>query len=265
MKKDDSNFEMNEQDYKEPPLEAFLMEEEETEKDVKRKHNHRLLGKGIAFLLIFALLSGVFGIWVNLYNLPSFHFLEKSKQLSQEEIVQHLKESIVTVEGNGVKGTGFNISSKGIIITNYHVVENMNNIVISFLNREFYKATIVIEDEDLDFAVLRIDDEVQHLPYLKLADLHSWKVGDRVFIIGNPLAHTRIVIEGEILQSSENEILRIEAPIHKGNSGSPVLNQDGKVIGMIYAKTIPRVGQNEQIVGLATPLEKFYHYIEINK
>ena len=78
-----------------------------------------------------------------------------------------------------------------------------------------------------------------------------WEVDDHIYVIGNPLLHNQVANEGEILDGSlKNGILRLSAPIFKGNSGSPVINDKGMVIGVVYAITT-----NDQ-VGIAIPIEQ---------
>jgi serine protease Do len=246
--------------YQEPSLEDFLIDEEDDEEAIKSKKQKTLISKMIAFVLVIALLSSIFGVWVKVFNLPSFEFLQKSSELSKEEFIQEYKGAVVSVEGNNVKGTGFNISADGKIITNYHIIETMNKITVSFPDGQFFNANVISSNKDSDFALLEI--EGNGLPSLSLEQEGKWQQGDPVFVVGNPLAYTRIAIDGVILESDNPSTMRIEALIHQGNSGSPVINENGNVIGIVYAKMIPKVGQNDQIVGLAIPIEVFNDFIE---
>jgi len=248
-------LDIEEQEYEEPTLEDFLIDESENS---EKKHKG-IFGRIIIFFLIIALLTSVFSVWVKMFNLPSFEFLKKSSELSKEAIVQTYKESIVTVEDGQTKGTGFNVSSNGKIITNFHIIEDMNQIVVSFPNGKYFQANVLEKDPILDFALLELDGE--NLPYLELEMTTDWQSGDEIVVIGNPLAYTRIAIEGRILPSSK-DVMIIDAPIHKGNSGSPVINKEGRVIGIIYAKTIPKVGKDDKIEGFAIPVEKIIDYLK---
>jgi serine protease Do len=257
MKQDNNEYENGEKnDYEEPSLEDFLLEET----DIYRSNKRPVFIKIITLLIAFSLLSGVFGVWIKMFNLPSFEFLERSSELSQEDMIKVYKEAVVSIEGNGFKGTGFNVSVNGRIITNFHVIESMDDIVISFPNGDFYKGSVVLSEKEIDFAIVEIDT-TNELPFLPLSPLNSWEIGDRVYIIGNPLAYTRIAIDGTIVNQDLNGSIKIQAPIHKGNSGSPVINEEGQVIGVVYAKTIPKVGKEDTLQGFATPIELFSHYI----
>ncbi|MFC4320402.1 S1 family peptidase [Litchfieldia salsa] len=260
MKHENEPEQVEENVYEEPSIEDFLFEEDDEK--VQKPIIRPIFIKIIVVLISLSLLSSIFGVWIKVFNLPSFDFLERSSVLSKEEMIQEYKQAVVTIEGNGVKGTGFNISIDGLIITNSHVIDGMNQIVVSFPNGDFYKGDVVLDEKEIDIAIVNISPE-QELPYLPLAEKQKgkWNISDRVYIIGNPLAYTRIAIDGKIVSEEPNGSIKIEAPIHKGNSGSPVINEDGMVIGVIYAKSIPKVGKEDLVQGFATPIEQFSKYL----
>ncbi|MCA1029766.1 serine protease [Bacillus timonensis] len=236
-------------DYEEPSLEDFLPNDE----DYSSHHNKskKILTRIIVFLLVIGLLSSVLGVWVRVFNLTSIDFLQRSSRLSQEEKIQEYKESVVTIQDAYRKGTGFNIHPNGIIVTNHHVIEEMRNITVSFLSGQLYKATVLEDFPNIDIAILEIDgEELPFLP-LQLEDIPS--LGEEIYVIGNPLIYSRIAIDGEIVEIT-NRTMKITGPIEKGNSGSPVINEEGSVIGVVYAKTIPSVGTGEASNGLAVPI-----------
>ncbi|MDF0725437.1 serine protease [Cytobacillus sp. S13-E01] len=236
----------------EPSLEDFLFAEEDDEKVVKKKKQRATIGKLVVFGLVIALLLSGLGVWVQVFNLPSLAFIKKSNELSQIENIQNYKEAVVTIEGNNVKGTGFNISADGFIVTNHHVIEDLSSILVIFPKGEFFTAKVKKTYPDIDIALLEI--EGTNLPYLELQKNDNWSKNDHIYVIGNPLAYSQIVMEGNILGVTNT--MRISAPIHKGNSGSPVIDSDGKVIGVVYAKTIPTIGSGEESVGLAVPIDQ---------
>ncbi|WP_174732412.1 S1C family serine protease [Mesobacillus harenae] len=239
----------NEED-QEPPLEDFLFTEEELEESEKRKKNRSFSAKLIALIIAAALLISGTGVWLEVFNLPSF--IKKSNELSKIENIQNYKEAVVTIESERSKGTGFNISPHGYIITNYHVIENAGTLQIIFPHGEFFTATEIESHPELDIALLKIEGD--ELPYLELQEEKNWQVADPIYVIGNPLAYSQVVMEGEILQNTAP--MHISAPIEKGNSGSPVINHNGKVISVVYAKTIPQIGADEDAAGLAVPVDQ---------
>ncbi|MBE4908980.1 trypsin-like peptidase domain-containing protein [Bacillus luteolus] len=246
--------------YEGPSAEDFLFTKEELVEKKNRKKERNTSGKLIAYVLVLALLVSGFSVWINIFNIPSFEFLRKSNELSKIENIQNYKEAVVTIEGGNSKGTGFNISPEGFIVTNHHVIDDMLSILVIFPQGEFYQATVKETYPELDIALLEI--EAQNLPYLELQDQKEWKLDDHIYVIGNPLAYSQIVMEGNI--AGLDSRMQISAPIHKGNSGSPVIDTNGLVIGVVYAKTIPQLGKGEESVGLAVPIDTIPVF-EINK
>jgi len=145
-------------------------------------------------------------------------------------------------------GTGFAISSKPYIVTNYHVIEGANEIKVRGINNDYsltYPADVVLADKNNDLAILKIKDEkimLNEIPYTisgKLSD-----VGENVFVLGYPLRATmgdELKLTNGIISSrtgfqSDVSSYQISAPVQPGNSGGPVFNSDGILIGIINAK-----------------------------
>lgn len=142
-------------------------------------------------------------------------------------------------EQNGA-GSGFIISSDGFIITNNHVIENADRINVSFSDGRRVKAEIKGADPSTDIAVLKIDET--NLKALPLADSSSLQVGQIAIAIGNPMglqytATAGIVSAlGRSLRANNgrliDDIIQTDAALNPGNSGGPLLNSKGKVIGV---------------------------------
>ena len=246
---DDFEKDREEDRFEEPPLEDFLFNEED--EIIKERHRKRrsVITKVVAIILAFALVVSALQIWPQIFNLSSIPFLQKSAELSQKEDIRQYKEAVVTIQDQTSKGTGFNISNKGLIITNHHVVDGMNPITVTFPNGELLEASLLVSDPDIDLAILGIEGE--NLPYISLSQPDKWRIKDHIYVIGNPLFHNQIVNEGKILEGShQNDVLLLSAPIYKGNSGSPVISSSGDVIGVVYAKSL------KEPIGYAIPIEK---------
>ncbi len=137
-----------------------------------------------------------------------------------------------------VQGSGFIISSDGYILTNNHMIEGAEKVKIELADGREFIAEIIGTDSDSDVAVVKIDAD--SLPYLELGDSEALEVGEWVLAIGNPLGLSHTVTAGIVsakgrsgfgLATLEN-FIQTDAAINFGNSGGPLINLDGKVIGM---------------------------------
>ena len=154
-------------------------------------------------------------------------------------------------------GSGFLISSDGYIVTNNHVIENATSISVLLYNGTSHTASIVGRDSASDLAVLRI--EASGLAYLSLADSDTLLVGEQVAAIGNPLGEFANSLTAGVLSALNREInidgfpremLQTDAAINNGNSGGPLINMQGQVVGVVTAKS---GGLNVEGLGFAIP------------
>jgi serine protease Do len=136
-------------------------------------------------------------------------------------------------------GSGFIIDSKGILITNNHVVEDAANIRVTLDDARAFDAEVAGRDPLTDVAVIRIKQKVENLPTVKLGDSDALKVGDWVVAIGNPFGLASSVSAGIVSATARNvhitrydELIQTDAAINPGNSGGPLFNTRGEVIGM---------------------------------
>ena len=135
-------------------------------------------------------------------------------------------------------GTGFAVA-KDIVVTARHVVENKKNIKICFDGRNWINAILVRESETLDIAVLEVTSPLEH--YLPLTSEEKAYAGDRVFtfgypvvqILGNEIKYSDGVISAMSGLKGDQTLIQTTVPIQPGNSGSPLLNEKGEVIGML--------------------------------
>jgi len=142
-------------------------------------------------------------------------------------------------------GSGFIISKDGYILTNHHVIDGADEVIVRLANREEYVATIVGSDKASDIAVLKVD--AKNLPVLKFGDSDSLKVGEWVLAIGSPFGFDHSVTAGIVSAigrslPSDNYVpfIQTDVAINPGNSGGPLFNLDGEVIGInsqIYSRT----------------------------
>lgn len=160
-------------------------------------------------------------------------------------------------------GTGIIVSENGYILTNEHVSgAKYSNCYVTLENGKNYNANVVWSDSDLDLSIIKIN--AKGLPYVTLGDSDNIKVGETVYAIGNPIgfefqrtvtsgiisARDRTIkIEEEEKSSYMEDLIQTDATINPGNSGGPLINVEGKVIGINSVKITSAEG-----IGFATPI-----------
>jgi serine protease Do len=180
-------------------------------------------------------------------NDPYYEYL---KQLYGDQIPKKYKE-------RGL-GTGFIIDKEGYIITNNHVAEGADDITVTLSDNKEYKAKVVGLDSMTDLALIKIDN-VKDLTPLTLGDSDKMEVGDWVIAIGNPFGFGHTVTAGIVSGkyrktgvASYEDYLQTDAAINQGNSGGPLINTRGEVIGInsnIYSESGGSVG-----IGFSIPI-----------
>lgn len=154
-------------------------------------------------------------------------------------------------------GSGFIIDAKGLIVTNNHVIEGADEILVYTTDGKRYSAKLVGADEKTDLAVLRIDAG-HDLPFVSFGDSDTAEVGDWVMAIGNPFGLGGSVTLGivsarnrDIQTGPYDNFIQTDAAINQGNSGGPLFDMDGRVVG-INSAIISRTGGSLGI-GFAVP------------
>ncbi|MCI4646156.1 MAG: Do family serine endopeptidase [Hyphomonadaceae bacterium] len=156
----------------------------------------------------------------------------------------------------GSLGSGFVISADGLVITNNHVIENADEITAVFSDGTELQAELIGTDPETDVAVLRLISS-DPLPYVEFADSESTEVGDWVMAIGNPFGFGGSVSAGIISARNRNtggrydDFLQTDAAINRGNSGGPLFNLAGEVVGVNTAIISPTGGSVG--IGFAIP------------
>ncbi|MFD1883479.1 DegQ family serine endoprotease [Paracoccus pacificus] len=145
-------------------------------------------------------------------------------------------------------GSGFVVSADGYIVTNNHVIDGADEIEIEFYSGKKLPAKVVGTDKQTDIALLKVDTGSDQLPFVKFGDSDVARVGDWVLALGNPLgqgfsASTGIVsARNRELSGTYDDYLQTDAAINRGNSGGPLFNMNGDVVGVNTAILSPNGG-----------------------
>jgi S1-C subfamily serine protease len=171
----------------------------------------------------------------------------------------------VTPQKQQSLGSGFVIDEAGHIVTNYHVIQGAQQIQVSFSGQDEIKATVVGKDPSTDTAVLKIDARARALTPLTLGNSDGVTVGDAVYAIGNPFGFTRTLTTG-VVSAVQRQIdapnslkidhaIQTDAAINHGNSGGPLIDADGRVIGVTSQISTGSTGQQGNVgIGFAIPV-----------
>lgn len=181
------------------------------------------------------------------------HFQQRQRTPSQERTSQ---------------GSGFLVSPTGYILTNAHVVKGASTIHVTLNNLKEYEGSVIGVDESTDVAVVKIEGE--NFPFLRLGDSDALQVGQWVIAIGNPLGLQASVTAGIVSAKGRSNLdianiedfIQTDAAINKGNSGGPLLNQSGDVVGMNTA-IVTNMGNGGYMgIGFAIPSQIAAHVME---
>jgi S1-C subfamily serine protease len=167
-------------------------------------------------------------------------------ELTPPQIFKQVEESVVsisvTLPGGSAQGSGFLFDDKGDIVTNNHVVEGATSIDVTFLDGTTVSAELVGSDAYADLAVVKVDSSSRQLKPMRLGDSDKLEIGDQVLAIGNPFGLSGSMTEGIVSQLGREsqgvggyliiDLIQIDAVVNPGNSGGPLLNMNGEVVGV---------------------------------
>lgn len=279
---------------REPIIETdqFHIHDEEPPKPKKKGGFGKIIGVGLCCAIIGGAVGGG-GVWAasrlgntaTIYegsrpSAVSLANVDGKTVLSAEEVYASNLESVVGVNGNvttnvwgqtvknAVSGSGFVISSNdtsSYILTNYHVIDGVTDITVFFSDGKSYDATLVGGEEENDIAVLKI--EQGGLRPVVLGDSDAINVGENVYAIGNPLGELTFTFTGGYVSSKDRAVtmsdgtvinmIQTDTAINSGNSGGPLFDKYGQVVGIVSAKLSSSGSSSEASVeglGFAIPI-----------
>jgi len=192
---------------------------------------------------------------INNSVLPSF--------AKYKEQINYLKTGTVTIQHESGHGSGFIISKDGYILTNYHVVEDRKELTVILSDGNKVKAKLIRNDMYVDAALLKIDTGVY--AGLQLLTQDTVSIGENVVAIGTPtnIDLGQTVTKGivsAIRNIDGNTYIQTDVAINKGNSGGPLLNDDGYVVGVVSAKII---GKGIEGLGFCIPINVVLNALNI--
>jgi S1-C subfamily serine protease len=232
----------------------------------------RLVFKIISALLLLAFVAfsypDISAIWSD-----KLSFLEQNSTLAGDEIVKECKPAVVNIQardtgsvtGSSVKGTGFNLAPDGFVITNRHVVKGASQVQVTFSDGSSYYSREIQTLDSFDVAIIKLHG--RDLPILKAVFDQTVQSGQTVTVIGNPLGYERISTRGKVGDfynggDAGAVIFDIAVTVEHGSSGSPVLNEKGQVVGIIFGTTTINIEGQQKTRALAIPINEIKQFIK---
>lgn len=194
------------------------------------------------------------GVWCCIMSLFAFSI----NVFAMEFDAENAYESIFVIYSGNSAGSGFAIG-ENTVVTNAHVIANENDITIYGYNGETYRASVYLIDTSFDIAILSVEDG-KFAP-LEIGDSDSIKAGDDIYAIGAPKSLDYTLTKGVISNKSRKfgnyTYIQIDAAINSGNSGGPLLNSKGQVIGVNSMKMSDAEG-----IGMSIPISSVVSFVE---
>lgn len=174
--------------------------------------------------------------------------------------------AVVTISTGRSSGSGSIVSPEGLILTNEHVVRGAGGALVSVATAtgQRYRAQVIATDRRNDLALLRLVNTSDRLPTIRLADPQSIQVGQRVFAIGSPFGLSGTLTTGILSRIAPNGDLQTDAALNPGNSGGPLLNSRGELIGVNKAILSPS-GRGNTGIGFATSTVVARNFVAQNR
>ena len=263
---------MDEQDYRQKEWENDNTLEEldmlDEDEGSGRGRRSKTVFKIVAVIILLAFLAFSYA-WLPVLKQARFDFLQQDQSLSEEELVIRCKPAVVKIavssaggKGRSSQGTGVNLDPQGMIITNRHVIEGAPSVEVIFSDEKRYFSRNIEIIDGYDLAVIKLN--AKDLPFLPVVTERMAELGQVVTVIGNPLGINRVSSRGEVKEFIETDsgmpAFTISTAIAPGSSGSPVLDENGSLVGIIFAMGTVSINDEKHERALAIPSTVLNNY-----
>ncbi|MDW7656520.1 MAG: S1C family serine protease [Bacillota bacterium] len=261
---DDPMSDQKAEQISELPSELFSEQLMERQPDLQPERRKVWPFRLVAILLVVSMIFFLFAGILHLLGLPPMGLLFESGRLTRDATVRTWTESVVAISADERRGTGFVISPGQIVVTNQHIIEDADSVTVSFGAGKSETAISWDFNEEIDLVLIAVSEACNN--GLVLETGKPPEPGDILTMIGNPLGFFRIVSQVEFIGIAHtggwNEpLFAIRGAVYRGNSGSPIINAEGKVVGVLFA-TVASSTQEEGIIGLVIPAATILSYID---
>jgi S1-C subfamily serine protease len=193
----------------------------------------------------------------------------ETKALARSPI-EHVANCTFTIKSSNKVGTGFLISSTGHAATCRHVIEESGELIAFMSDQKEYRITVITSSSRFDLALIQVMIP-QKTSFLSLRDADDLVPGERLFAVGASAGLQATVTDGVFtafrnVDASRSELIQFSAPVNPGNSGGPLVDENGKVVGVVSQKFLAQQGIPISGVGFAVPStqlkEEYGNYLE---
>lgn len=242
-----------------PDSSGWTPEDNSSFNDQGKKHRLQLR-RLMALICLFAFLGLILAdLNALLGELPPY--LQQFHTISSEEIVKSSRPAVVKITAfssspgseSPRQGTGFNIDARGLIITNRHVLDDCQEVRVDFTDGRSFTSNKMKTVGNMDLALVLLN--ARDLPTLAPDYTRLPTAGELLTIVGDPKGYQGITVQGGLIGYADSDVssvglMVVHASIGPGSSGSPVIDRQGKVVGVVFAMT----GQGQNSMALAIPL-----------
>jgi len=192
--------------------------------------------------------------------------LEVAKKSPDDDVHRQVAPAVVTVYGANGLGAGMILRSQGLVLTNKHIVDNFATVKIKVADGTMFDGSVVDFDLRYDLALIQIKQPNLNLPTVTLANTVNLKTGDRVYAIGSPGGQAGTLTTGTFTRITEHGSLQTSTGLlNPGNSGGPLLNEVGNVVGVNKGLLTDKSGLATPVTAAKTLLQRYETIHQLNK